>query len=61
MLTDAEVKKLIDTLLDCRGKLVWLIKQTPTNEEQRMCLKKGGENLLKVNRMLGDFNVRLSN
>jgi|GEM_PF-4719593 len=59
MLSDLEIKKLIQTLLDLRNKLLWLLKQTPINEEQRLWIEKGKENLKNVNKMLSEFNVKL--
>jgi len=59
MLSELEIKRLINTLLDLRKKLVWLIEQNPINEEQREYIKKGRENLYKVNQMLEDFDVKL--
>lgn len=61
MLSDLETKKLIEVLLDLRKKLLWIIYQTPVNEEQRLWIEKGKKNLKDVNTLLGDFGVKLPN
>jgi len=59
MLTNTEIKELINALLDCRTKLLWMISQDPINEEQAKFIENGKELLLKVNQALGDFNIKL--
>jgi len=59
MLTNSEIGKLIDDLMDARGKLLWLIDQKPINDEQREFIENGKELLKKVNQILNDLNVEL--
>ena len=59
MLTNSEIRKLIDVLMDARGKLLWLIGQEPINEKQKEFIEGAWELLKRVNQMLNDFNVGL--
>jgi len=59
ILTKTEIKELVELLLDCRSKLLWMISQNPINEEQEKFIENGKELLLKVNKHLEDFNVTL--
>lgn len=59
VLTNTEIKDLIFALLDCREKLLWLVNQIPTNEEQIKFIEGGKELLEKVNQGLKDFNIEL--
>ena len=59
MLTNAEIKALIESLLDCRTKLLWMISQKPINEEQIKFIDNGKDLLLKVNQALEDFDIKL--
>jgi len=59
MLTNTEIKELVESLLDCRVKLIWMISQDPINEEQRNYIRNGKELLEKVNQALGEFNAEL--
>lgn len=61
MLSKLEINNLIDELQNLRKQLLWLINQNPVNEIQKEYIKKGIENLRKVNSLLGDFGVKLPN
>ncbi len=58
-MTNTEVKESILALLDSRKKLLWLIDQTPMNDEQRKHIEDGKELLRQTNQLLGDFNVEI--
>ena len=59
MLLDSEKQELIESLLDTRKKLLWLLEQTPTNDEQRRFIKRAKEMLEQVDDYLRYFNVEL--
>jgi len=59
MLTNTEIKELIFSLLDCRTKLLWLVRQTPINDTQRKFIEGSKELLRQVNQALNDFSVEL--
>jgi hypothetical protein len=61
VLSKLEINNLIDELQNLRKQLLWLINQNPVNEIQKEYIKKGIENLRKVNSLLGDFGVKLPN
>jgi len=59
MLTNTEIKELIFSLLDCRTKLLWLVSQTPINDEQRKFIEHSKELLIVANQFLEEFHVEL--
>ena len=58
-LTNTEIKELINSLLDCRTKLLWLISQNPINDEQRKFIEGARELLKQANQGLENFSVEL--
>jgi hypothetical protein len=59
MLTNSEIKKLIDALLDCREKLLWLTSQNPINAKQEELIENSKELLIRTNQFLEEFYVQL--
>lgn len=59
MLTDSQIKRLVDDLLGARNKLLWLINKEPINDVQRDFINDGRKKLKQVNEYLRAFDVDL--
>ena len=59
MLTKTEIKESVLALIDSRKKLIWLISQTPVNDEQRKHIEDGKELLKQANQLLDGFDFIL--
>lgn len=50
-----EVNELINLLFEQKGKLIWIISQSPSDEEQREAIEEARDLLDRVNNLLEEF------